>query len=188
MNALHPLGQLFQSVEDAQGWSLREIGRRIERTGRKMSYAYVARLKKEPVSSITYETIRALAVGLDVPERVVGLAALESMGVHDVDPTEIGAAASIARAPDLTERDRRILLAAVREMQRGQDDGQQDPPGERAGASAEGGGVARDAERDGITPARPWEREDFDLAAKPGRNRGREVRLRQDDEGEAGGA
>lgn len=170
MNALHPLGQLIQSVEDTQGWSIREIARRTASLPKGLSHTHVAVLKSKPLSSVTYESIQALAVGLGVPERVVGLAALESMGVHDVDPTEIGAAASIARAPDLTERDRRILLAAVREMQRGQDDEQQqDPPGERAGDPSERGGVARPPVADGVTANGAGERQDdYDLAADTG--------------------
>lgn len=149
MNALHPLGQLIQSVEDSRGWTLREIGRRIDRGGFSMSHTHVSNLKSKPIASVTYGAIQALAVGLDVPERVVGIAALESMGVHDVDPSEADLAATIARDASLTERDRRVLLAAVREMQRGQDD-QQD--GERAAPAAGGSGVEGDAERDGVTP------------------------------------
>ena len=191
MNALHPLGRLIQSVEDSRGWSLREIGRRIEREGRSISHAYVARLKRQP---ITYETIKALPVGLDAPERVVGIAALESMGVHDVDPSEADLAATIARDSSLTERDRRVLLAAVREMQREQDDEQDGERGPRRGGpapAAGNGGVEDSPERDGVTPdapERPWEKGDFDLAAKTGPNRGRQLREQQDLEGEAGGA
>lgn len=189
MNALHPLGQLIQSVEDSRGWSLRAIGRRTEKAPTSLTHTYIGRLKTKPITSVTIEAIQALAVGLDVPERVVGIAALESMGVHDVDPSEADLAATIARDASLTERDRRVLLAAVREMQRGQDD-QQD--GERVAPAAGGSGVAGDALGDGVTsdepPERPWERDDFDLAAKRGENRGRAARERQDAEGEAGGA
>ncbi len=193
MNALHPLGRLFQSVEDSRGWTLREIARRIERSGRTISHAYVGRLKREPIQSVSYETIRALAIGLDVPERVVGLAALETMGVHDLEPDEVGIPATIARDPDLTDRDRRILLAVVREMQRGQDDDDQDV------GTARRMPVAGDAESDGVTPERrdevadgeretyPWETGEFTLAAKRGRNRGRELRERQDKDAEEGG-
>lgn len=194
MNALHPLGRLFQSVEDSRGWTLREIARRIERSGRTISHAYVGRLKREPIQSVSYETIRALAIGLDVPERVVGLAALDTMGVHDLEPDEVGIPATIARDPDLTDRDRRILLAVVREMQRGQDDHDQGVD------TARGMPVARDAGPDGVTTEHrddagddehevyPWEKGDFDLAAKRGRNRGREMRERQDRDAEDGGA
>lgn len=192
MNAPHQLGQLIQSVEDSRGWSLREVARRIERTGRTMSHAYVARLKREPITSVTYETIQAMALGLDLPERVVATAALESMGVHDIGSAESGAAVAIARDPDLSERDRRILLAVVREMQ-----------GEHLEKStsaepAAGGHVEDQAEPDGVTtgelagaaadaavPDRPWEKDEFALAAKRGRNIGAEIRRRQDAEAEA---
>ena len=207
VNALHPLGQLFQSVEDSKGWTLREIARRIERSGRTISHAYVARLKREPIKSITYDTIHALSVGLDVPERVVALAAVESMGVHDVNPAEAGAAVAIARDPSLSERDRRVLLAVVREMQREDDEA----AGEQLEAEAGGVQLESEAEPDGVTvkpdtggmkrwskhrqaafaerdDEAPWKRGDFDLAAKRGRNRGAEARRQQDREAEDGGA
>ncbi|UEJ82674.1 hypothetical protein Bra3105_17890 [Brachybacterium halotolerans subsp. kimchii] len=216
MNALHPLGQLIQSVEDSRGWTLREIARRIdERAGRTISHAYVARLKKKPISSVTYETIHALAVGLDVPERLVGAAALETMGVRDLDQSEAGAAVAIARDPGLSERDRRILLAAVREMQDATDTQQHEPaptsafdvedPAQPDGATSrrKPPHVRRPERRSGpgdevVTPQElpaemdgiefPWQLEDFDLAAKRGRNRGREAREQQDRDAEDGGA
>ncbi|PWH05221.1 hypothetical protein DEO23_14165 [Brachybacterium endophyticum] len=270
MNALHPLGQLIQSVEDSRGWTLREIARRIdERTGRTISHAYVARLKKKPISSITYETIHALAVGLDVPERLVGAAALETMGVRDLDQPEAGAAVAIARDSDLSTRDRRILLAAVREMQDATDHQQPtpddtdtrvaDPPQpdgstsevpfgkmpidptlpqtgkhswtpdmptnellplvfdlveerehadlrvlreqaagqldellrhlaeRRASAGPADTGIGlnvQDRPRSDSGASRPWEQPDFDVAAKRGRNRGREAREQQNRDAE----
>lgn len=204
MNALHPLGQLIQSVEDSKGWTVREIARRIERADLNLSNAYLGRLKRKPITSVTYETIHALAVGLDVPERTVALAAVESMGVHDVNPAEAGAAVAIARDPSLSERDRRVLLAVVREMQREDDEA----AGEQLEAEAGGVQLEGDAERDGVKSKPdtggmkrwskhrqaafaerddevPWKRDDFDLAAKRGRNRGRETRELQDAAGEA---
>lgn len=214
MNALHSLGQLIQSVEDSKGWTLREVARRVERSGRTMSHAYVAKLKREPIRSVTYETIHALSVGLDLPERIVAAAAIESMGVHDIGTAEIGAAVAIARDPDLSERDRRILLAVVREMQREDD---QESPQEAERPTNDSVPVARDAQPDGFTSAagsresdtsrgvpeagqmledldwadtndRPWEQDEYGLAAKRGRNRGRETRQQQDRAAEDGGA
>lgn len=125
---------------------------------------------------------------------MVGIAALESMGVHDVDPSETSAAASIARDAGLTERDRRILLAAVREMQREHTNDQQAAPPPHA----EGRPVAGPPQPGGVTglplaatserTPYPWEEGDFDLAAKRGRNRGRELREQQDRDAEGGGA
>lgn len=222
MNALHSLGQLIQSVEDSKGWTLREVARRVERSGRTMSHAYVAKLKREPIRSVTYETIHALSVGLDLPERIVAAAAVESMGVHDIGTAEVGAAVAIARDPDLSERDRRILLAVVREMHGEHiNDGStraelnEAPP---QGPPAAGGRVVADpAQPDGVTSTagarepdtsrgmpgagevvedlarpdaddRPWEQNEYGLAAKRGRNRGREARQQQDHEAEDGGA
>lgn len=53
MNAFHPLGELIRSVEDSKGWSLREIARRIERSGRTFSPGYAANLKNNPLASIS---------------------------------------------------------------------------------------------------------------------------------------
>ena len=221
MNALHSLGQLIQSVEDSKGWTLREVARRVERSGRTMSHAYVARLKREPIRSVTYETIQALSVGLDLPERLVATAALETMGVHDIGTAETGAAVAIARDPDLSERDRRILLAVVREMQSEHheqrqreapaagDDAQaghhqgtgkshalEDPAAPhgittRANDTSKGGAPSGANAQDLDDPAsddRPWEQDEYGLAAKRGRNRGRDARRQQDREAEGGGA
>lgn len=147
MNALHPLGQLIQSAEDSNGWTLREISRRVGRGGMSMSHSYVANLKTKPIRSITYDMVQALALGLAVPERTVALAAVASMGVHDIQPEEAGAAVAIARDPSLSERDRRILLAAVREMR---DDETNEVPDQQP-APARSRAVADDAQSDGVT-------------------------------------
>lgn len=172
MNASHSLSELIQSVEDSKGWTLREIARRIERTGRTMSHAYVARLKREPIRSITYDTIHALSVGLELPEQVVAEAALRAMGVHDIGTAEAGAAVAIARDPDLSERDRKILLAVVREMQSERPD--EDHSGESSGpaapsTAAAGGSIVEDPPQpDGVTTGerrRPLTKDDFSRAA-----------------------
>lgn len=205
MNAQHPLGQLIQSVEDGRGWSLREVARRIEREGKRMSNAYVATLKTKPIRSITYEMVQALAVGLDVPERIVALAALESMGVHDIGTAETGAAVAIARDPGLSDRDRRILLAVVREMQGERTDkptahgerstagsmrvdDQAQPDGVTPGAGDTNEGAVRQPDHEVSADDRPWEQDAYGLAAKRGRNRGREARDAQDRSAEDGGA
>ncbi|MGY5764940.1 hypothetical protein ACXET9_07065 [Brachybacterium sp. DNPG3] len=152
MNALHPLGKLIQSVEDSRGWTLREIARRVDdRMGRTISHAYVARLKREPIKSISIETIRALSAGLDLPERDVAIAALGAMGVHDSTAGDPRAAVAIARDPELSDRDRRILLAVLREMDSG-DDTQHDDP---ARPPRDGGPMDGDAQPDGLTVVRP---------------------------------
>lgn len=171
MNALHPLGQLIQSVEDSKGWTMREIARRAERAKVPLSNAYLGKLKRQGIRSITIETIHALSVGLDVSERVVALAAVESMGVHDVNPFEEGAAVAIARDPSLSERDRRVLLAAVREMQREDD---REPLQDTERPTNDSVPVARDAQPDGVTAEqentakRPLPRDVFGLAASRG--------------------
>ena len=162
MNALHPLGQLIQSVEDSKGWTMREIARRAERAQVPLSNAYLGKLKRQGIRSITIETIHALAVGLDLPERIVATAALETMGVHDIGSAESRAAVAIARDPELSERDRRILLAVVREMQ---SEHEEQPAG---AAPSNSGQMEGPTQPDGITPpaGERWPRqEDYDRAA-----------------------
>lgn len=222
VNALHPLGQLIQSIEDSKGWTVREIGRRTDEAPKSLTHTYIGRLKREPIRSVTYDMVQSLAIGLNVPERIVAAAAVESMGVHDIGTAEVGAAVAIARDPDLSERDRRILLAVVREMHgEHTDDGStraelnEAPP--QGSPPAGGRALAYPAQPDGITSTagarepdtsrgmpgagevvedldrpdaddRPWEQDEYGLAAKRGRNRGREAREQQDSEAEDGGA
>lgn len=174
MNALHPLGQLIQSIEDSKGWTVREIGRRTEQASKSLTHTYIGRLKRDPIRSVTYDMVQSLAIGLNVPERIVAAAALESMGVHDIGTAETGAAVAIARDPDLSERDRRILLAVVREMQSERTNeehpGERSAPAGRRPAAVGGSAVADPAESDGISTAigRRPRQEDYDRAAMTG--------------------
>ena len=110
--------------------------------------------------------------------------------------TERGPYTPPAEADLLTDRQRKAvdeIIRAIVAERASTDDGHDDQQdGERSASTAGGSGVAGDALGDGVMPdgppVRPWERDDFDLAAKRGENRGRAARERQDVEGEAGGA
>ncbi|MFE7605732.1 hypothetical protein ACFU1Q_11280 [Brachybacterium paraconglomeratum] len=102
---------------------------------------------------------------------------LDEMGLDDLyDLAEL-----LRRAvPSLDETDTLVRLATRAE----------ETIERREGAAARGD-VADPAQSDGITASaddRPWEQDDYDLAAKRGRNRGREARQRQDHDAEDGGA
>lgn len=116
MNAPHPLSRLIQSVEDGQGWTDREVSRRIEVAGHKMSHSYIGKLKNHPIQSVTASMVQTLAIGLRVPETVVAKAAMESMGVHIDTSSSAGLDVAIANEPSLTDYDKRLLRSVVKEM------------------------------------------------------------------------
>lgn len=135
-------------------------------------------------------TIKKIADALGLDVRVVS----EWVGQKR---TERGPYQPPAEADLLTDRQRKavdeIIRAIVAERAGGHGRDEQPAIGERAAAG--GRGVARDAERDGVTAgeeageeAPPFTRGDFDLAAKHGRNRGSEAREQQDRHAEHGGA
>lgn len=116
MNALHPLSSLIQSIEDGQGWTDRELSRRISTLGHQMSHSYIGKLKNHPIQSVTASMVQALAAGLGVSETVVATAALESMGVHIDTSREAGLDVAISTEASLTDRDKRLLRTVVKEM------------------------------------------------------------------------
>lgn len=116
MNAPHPLSHLIQSIEDGQGWTDRELSRRIASLGYQMSHSYIGKLKNHPIQSVTASMVQALAAGLGVSETVVAIATLESMGVHIDTSREAGLDVAISTEPSLTDRDKRLLRAVVKEM------------------------------------------------------------------------
>lgn len=159
-----------------------------QRVGISSSTVNAIVMRKQTPRPATIKKI-ADALGLDV--RVVS----EWVGQKR---TERGPYQPPAEADLLTDRQRKavdeIIRAIVAERAGGHGRDEQPAIGERAAAG--GGGVARDAERDGVTSDEqraerepyPWEKGDFNLAAKPGQNRGRADRERQDREAEEGGA
>lgn len=116
MNAPHPLSHLIQSIEDGQGWTDRELSRRIDDAGHTMSHSYIGKLKNHPIQSVTAAMVRALAAGLGVSETVVAIAALESMGVHIDTSREAELDVAISTEDSLTDYDKRLLRAVVKEM------------------------------------------------------------------------
>ncbi len=169
MNATHPLGQLIQSIEDGNGWTLRHIARRIESSGMSMSHTHLGNLKNKPIQSVTSNMLEALSVGLGVSQGEVASAALASMGV--LIRTEGGGLdVAITRDPALTDFDRRLLRAMVREIRDARRDEHEST--DRAQARSDHPSVAGKPQPDGATihelrPARQWWLED-DVAADSG--------------------
>lgn len=147
MNAPHPLSHLIQSIEDGQGWTDRELSRRINNAGHAMSHSYIGKLKNHPIQSVTAPMVRALAAGLGISETVVAIAALESMGVHIDTSREAGLDVAISTENSLTDYDKRLLRAVVKEMRTdGEHHGRSDQTRDNSRAR-----VPREALADGAT-------------------------------------
>lgn len=164
MNAPHPLSRLIQSVEDGQGWTDRELSRRIGVAGHQMSHSYIGKLKNHPIQSVTASMVQALATGLGVPETVVAAAALASMGVHIDTSSSAGLDVAIASEESLTDYDKRLLRSLVKEMRT---DGEQRSDGLPGDSSSSR--VQDQPERDGST------KDEYGLAAKRGRSKLRDA-------------
>lgn len=148
MNATHPLGQLIQSIEDGNGWTLRHIARRVEASGMSMSHTHLGNLKNKPIQSVTSNMLEALSAGLGVPQSEVASAALASMGV--LIRTEGGGLdVAITRDPAFTDFDRRLLRAVVREIRDARRD--ENESTDRPQSTADHPSVAGEPEPDGAT-------------------------------------
>ena len=114
-----PLRELFDSVAKANGWSQRDVEKRIEARGEKLSKSRINQLINiYPLASVSSDAIYSLALGLNISPARVAIAAVQSMGfrihVDDMTPAE-----AIARDVTLSDDTRRALLAILR----GADDG-----------------------------------------------------------------
>lgn len=123
-------------------------------------------------------TLAGLAMALDVPVQEVVLATARSLGL-EVRGGAAGDALLVPGGKNLSTPAQDALLTMARELSKtGARNDKQAPTG-----------VERDAQPDGVTDDdRPWEQDEYGLAAKRGRNRGREAREQQDRDAEDGGA
>lgn len=163
---------------NVQGWSSREIARRAEKNGHKLSYASASVYLGGRHGVPTEAVLTAFSDVLNVPISTLRAAAGLPTGAGE--PWE-----PPAEANRLDLRQRRALEELIRSMVTSEATAEDRTDDQQHPAS-----VDRDAQQDGITPfdERPWEQDDFDMAAKRGRNRGREMRERQDRAAEDGGA
>lgn len=142
----HPLSRLIQSVEDGQGWTDREVSRRIAAAGHKMSHSYIGKLKNHPIQSVSASMVQTLAIGLGLPETVVAEAALSSMGVHIETNSSAGLDVAIATEETLTDRDKRLLRSLVKEMRTDEEQRRHDPSSNNGRTD-----LPREPVRDGAT-------------------------------------
>jgi len=142
----HPLSRLIQSVEDGQGWTDREVSRRISAAGHSMSHSYIGKLKNKPIQSVNASMVQILAIGLGIPETVIAEAALASMGVHIDTSSSAGLDVAIATEEALTDRDKRLLRSLVKEMRTDDEQRRDDAAGDHSGVNLPG-----ESEPDGAT-------------------------------------
>ncbi|MFM9430027.1 hypothetical protein [Arthrobacter sp. MP_2.3] len=112
MNKHHPLGELIQSAQDKNGWSVRDLQRRAEEYGFEMKHSNFSRLKLHEVVTVKGDVIRMLAKVLALPESMVARAALASMGI-DLSATDSTVDEAVRTSTEFSERDRNIIQAVV---------------------------------------------------------------------------
>lgn len=115
VNKHHPLGELIQSAQDKNGWSVRDLQRRAEDFGFEMKHSNFSRLKLHEVVTVKGDVIRMLAKVLALPEPMVARAALASMGI-DLSGTDSTVDEAVRTSTEFSERDRHIIQAVVDAM------------------------------------------------------------------------
>jgi hypothetical protein len=115
VNKHHPLGELIQSAQDKNGWSVRDLQRRAEDYGFEMKHSNFSRLKLHEVVTVKGDVIRMLAKVLALPEPMVARAALASMGI-DLSATDSTVDEAVRTSTEFSERDRHIIQAVVDAM------------------------------------------------------------------------
>ena len=117
MNSRHPLGRLIASAQEAKGWSERQLEQQAAgRSG--LGKSNISKIKNHPIVSIKGDVIKGLAELLSIPEERVARAALESMGFELTGERSTTLAEAVHEEPNLTDKDRRLILALLREMHR----------------------------------------------------------------------
>ena len=186
------LSDLLQHL-NTEGWSSRRIERETEKHGRKISYATVSRyLNGTHPRNPDAGTLQALADAFGVHVNELRNA-LGRPGVGE--PFDLG-----EDGARLTGPQREAIRTTVRLFveqndalaDRSQPDGATTGPIDTSLGRSDAGGNAhhrqRGSENEALRDDRPWEQDEYSLAAKRGRDRGREARQQQDREAEDGGA
>jgi hypothetical protein len=116
VNSKHPLGQLIEKVQRDNGWSDRDLAARAQSMELDLGKSNWSRLKNQPVLTFKPSHIKGLALVLKQTETTVARAALASMGI-DLEGYQDGdVKAAVRNNAELSERDKRVLLAVYREL------------------------------------------------------------------------
>ena len=193
MNTSSTLGSLIQERRNSNGWSYRDLESRSP-AGTGLNKSRWGELARDEVKTFSGDQLRGIAVALGLPEHIVGRAALASMGLT-ADTSSARTLEDVVRTEyQLTDHDRRILLAVVRAMRTEStheydtEDHEQEPRTEEGGAQPT---QPTPMNRAGVSPARDGDEDDapplpdeYALAAYNAPSEGRERRRAQDEAAE----
>lgn len=185
---MHAYRRFVESEMDKRGWTAADLQRSSGLTKQNLS-----RLLNDSREQLQQRpdpvTVTALARAFGVPEPVVLSHVAEAMGL----PT-----ARVLVSDPAALSNEELLRVLAERLARGDADGQQAGTSERPeprSVDSSSLPVEGHAQSDGVTPSaasergpRPWDTDEYALAAKRGRNRGREAREQQDRAAEEGGA
>lgn len=118
MNSKHPLGQLIEKVQRDNSWSDRDLAARAQSMELDLGKSNWSRLKNQPVLTFKPAHIKGLALVLKQTETTVAKAALASMGIELEGYQDGDVPAAVRNNPDLSDRDKRVLLAVFKELAR----------------------------------------------------------------------
>ena len=116
MNSKHPLGKLIEKVQRDNGWSDRDLAARAQSMELDLGKSNWSRLKNQPVLTFKPSHIKGLALVLKQTETTVAKAALASMGISLEGYQDGDVLAAVRNNAELSDRDKRVLLAVYREL------------------------------------------------------------------------
>ena len=118
MSSRTPLGNLIQSVQDANGWSARRLEELAEGKPN-LGKSNVSKLKNQALTSFKGETISGLAELLELPISLVATAALRSLKTPiELATNAIALEETIRIEPGLAETDKQTLLRMTETMRK----------------------------------------------------------------------
>lgn len=115
MNATQTLGALIRDRQASTGWSLRDLSDRSP-SGAGLNKDRWGELRRDEAKTFSGAQLRGIADALGISESIVGRAALATMGVTARDGNAARVEDAVRTDNELSEHDRRILLAVLREM------------------------------------------------------------------------
>lgn len=126
VNSTQTLADLIKSVQDKNGWSDRDLGRRAEKLDLDITTSNFSRLKNREIVSVKGSLIRKLALVLMVPEQKVAQAALASMGLDFLIP-EVTVEDAVRNSQEFSIRDQGLILSLIEAMRRDEGKGYGQP-------------------------------------------------------------
>lgn len=178
---MHAYRRFVQTEMDKRGWTAADLQRSSGLT--KQNLSRLLRDEREQLQQRPdAATVHSLARAFGVSDELVLSHVAEAMGL----PTN---RVEVASAADLSNEE--LLRILAERLNRG---GTHESASDHTATAPAPGrdDLADPAVRDGATTTRaddrPWEQDEYSLAAKRGRNRGREARQQQDRDAEGGGA